>query len=87
MDTPASIHEYRTLLGLLGRLEDPRGARTTSDLASWIPLFEQHIANGALTPLEYEVVEGEGWDAVIWAVAALEAGKATKKLVAKIQDE
>ena len=87
MNTPKSIHEYRTLLGTLGRYDDLKGATTTSNLASWIPAFEGHIENGTLKPLEYEVVEGTGWEAVIKGVAELESGKASKKLVVKIQDE
>jgi len=87
MHTPPSIRENRTLLGTLGRFDDPKGAKTTANAASWIPTLEGHLEKGTLKPLEYEVVDGKGWDAVIKGVAQLEAGGTTKKLVVRIQDE
>lgn len=67
-------------------MDEQIGIETTTDLASWIDGFEGHLAAGTLKPLEYQLFDGVGWQAVIDAIALLESGKAAKKLVVKVQD-
>ncbi|KAH8879603.1 GroES-like protein [Thozetella sp. PMI_491] len=87
MKIPDGIKEYRIRLGLIGRFEDPTGAEETKNMASWVPTFEGHIAAGTILPLDYELVDGEGLEKVIEAVALLEAGKFSKKLTVVVQQE
>ena len=84
MDIPPSFHSYRIALGQIGRSETEMGRRVTAALADMIPIFEAHIEKGTIKPLEYEVAEDKGWEAVIKAVAAFEAGKVKNKLVVNI---
>ncbi|KAF4965825.1 hypothetical protein FSARC_6418 [Fusarium sarcochroum] len=79
--TPSSINEYRAELGHLCRLDEPDGAQVTSDISGWIPALEAHLAAGTLKPLEYQVIDGVGWDKVIQGINDLEGGKAAKKIV------
>jgi len=87
MDIPSSLHSYRIALGQIGRYDNEKGREITAALAAMIPLFEAHIEKGNFKPLDYEVAEGKGWEAVIKAVATFEAGKVKNKLVVRIQDE
>lgn len=84
--THAGITEYRCRLGEMGQ-DNPVGHEVTAQLASWIPDLEKHIVNGAIKPLEYQIVEGKGWEAVIKAAEIFDKGGAEKKLVVRIQDE
>lgn len=86
-NTPSTFKEYRAELGHLCRYDEPLGAEMTRDIAGWIPTFEKHIAAGTLKPVEYQVVEGVGWESVIQGIQDLESGKAPKKLVVRIQKE
>ncbi|KAG7292856.1 hypothetical protein NEMBOFW57_002901 [Staphylotrichum longicolle] len=86
-NTPPTIKEYRAELGHLCRLDEPIGAAVTKDIASWIPTFETHLAAGTLKPIEYQVVDGVGWEKVIQGIQELESGKAAKKIVVRTQNE
>ena len=87
MDIPSSLNSYRIALGQIGRYDNEKGRQVTAALAAMIPIFEKHVEKGTLKPLEYEVAEEKGWEAVIKAVATFEAGKVKNKLVVKVQDE
>lgn len=87
MATPSSIHEYRARLAQLGRPEGPIGKQIGDDVAAWIPSLEGHIERGNLSPLEYHVVDGVGWESVIEGVGLLESGKESKKIVVRVQEE
>ncbi|KAK4129163.1 GroES-like protein [Parathielavia appendiculata] len=86
-NTPSTIKEYRAELGHLCRLNEPIGQTVTKEIASWIPTFETHLAAGTLKPIEYQLGDGVGWESVIRGIQDLEAGKAAKKIVVRIQDE
>lgn len=83
---PSTIHKYHTKLGELGK-NSPIGIHVTEKTTSWIPVFERHIAGGALRPLEYQIVDGQGWEAVVEAAKLFGAGKAVKKLVVIVRPE
>lgn len=85
--TPSSINEYRADLGHLCRPNERDGAQITSNIASWIPLLEKHIAAGTLKPLEHHVVDGVGWEKVIQGIQDMEGGKIGKKIVVRTQEE
>ncbi|KAM0560091.1 hypothetical protein ACHAPJ_004051 [Fusarium lateritium] len=85
--TPSSINEYRAELGHLCRLDEPDGAQVTSDISGWISSLEAHLAAGTLKPLEYQIVDGVGWDKVIQGIKDFEGGKAAKKIVVRTQEE
>ena len=59
----------------------------TRSIAGWVPTFETHLAVGTLKRIEYQVVDGVGWDKVIQGIQELESGKATKKVVVRTQEE
>lgn len=59
----------------------------TKNIASWIPRFEAYLAEGTLKPIEYQVVEGVGWEKIIQGIQDLENGKAAKKIVVRVQSE
>jgi hypothetical protein len=59
----------------------------TKDIASWISTFEAHLASGTLKPIEYQVVDGVGWEKVIQGIQELEGGNAAKKIVVRTQTE
>jgi hypothetical protein len=86
-NTPATIKEYRAELGHLGRLNEAIGIAVTKDIVEWIPTLETHLAVGTLKPIDYQVVDGVGWDKVIQGIQELGAGKATKKIVVRTQPE
>ncbi|KAH6989998.1 chaperonin 10-like protein [Ilyonectria destructans] len=86
-NTPPTIREYRAEFGDLYRLDKPDGVKVTKDIASWIPGFEAHLAAGTLKPIEYQVVEGVGWEKIIQGIQDLEKGKAAKKIVVRVQSE
>ncbi|KAK3368376.1 chaperonin 10-like protein [Podospora didyma] len=87
MDVPDSISVYRVQLGLLGRADNPLSKRVTDQVAEMVRIFEGQIEAGGLRPLDYELAPGMGWDKVIEGIANLEAGKAIKKSVVKVQEE
>jgi hypothetical protein len=87
MDIPAGIKEYRAQLGQIARWETEIGRTITASIAKWIPDMEAYFEMGVLKPLEYQVMPGMGWEAVIAGIADLEAGKAAKKIVVKVQEE
>ncbi|KAL2137260.1 hypothetical protein VTI74DRAFT_4991 [Chaetomium olivicolor] len=85
--TPSGIKEYRAQLGHLCRFDEVIGAQVTRDIAGWIPTFEKHLASGTLKPLEYQVVDGVGWDKVIQGIRELEGGNTAKKIAVRTQVE
>ena len=95
ISVPDGIGDYRVHLGELGRASDsvgaqaiaaPLGDHTTNAVKSWVPLLERHLAKGTLKPLEYEVVEGTGYDAVVGGIVRQEKGGLKKKLVVRVQE-
>ncbi len=85
--TPSSIHEYRIQLGTIGKVDTATGAKVTEQLVSWIPQLEARVADGTIKPLEYELVDGVGWDKVIEGISQLRQGKTNKKIVVRVQAE
>lgn len=55
-------------------------------IALWVSELEAHLAAGTLRPLEYQLVNVAGWEGVISGIQDLQAGRAAKKVVVKIQD-
>ena len=86
MNAPDSINVYRIRFAKLGR-DDELGKHVASKFAEWIPVLEGHFQSGGLKPLDYHLVEGEGWEKVIEGIADMEAGKLPKKPVVKVQQE
>jgi hypothetical protein len=82
----STINVYRIKLGPIGREDDPVGKDTTDNLAAWIERLEGHLKSGSLKPLDFELSQQEGWQAVIDGIAYLESGKAPKKIIVKVQD-
>ena len=74
-------------LGHLCRPKAEMGHAVTSAIAQWIPTFEDLFAKGMLKPLEYQTVDGAGWDKVLLGLQDLQNGKAAKKIVVKVVDE
>jgi hypothetical protein len=87
MDIPKSITADRVALGAIGKVDDPIGSVVSKNLAAWIPVLEEYINTGMIKPLEYEVMEGTGWEAVINAVNLFEAGKVKTKAVIRLQSD
>ena len=77
-------------LGQLGR-EDGSGEEgvfgrsTTGAVRGFVPILEAHLAQGSLKPLDYEVVEGVGYEAVVEGIKRQEKGGLKKKLVVRVQ--
>jgi hypothetical protein len=86
MTVPESINLYRVKLGMLGRPGDEQG-HITAKIAEMVSVFQAHINTGQLLPLDYHLVDGEGWEAIIAGIADMEAGKLPKKPVVKAQSE
>jgi hypothetical protein len=84
MTVPDSINLYRVKLGMVGRTGAEQ-ERITAKVAEMVPVFQAHIDAGQLRPLDYHLVEGEGWEAIIAGIADMEAGKLPKKPVVKVQ--
>ncbi|KAH6971113.1 chaperonin 10-like protein [Ilyonectria sp. MPI-CAGE-AT-0026] len=86
-NTPSTIKEYRVDFGDLCRLDVPNGVEVTKNIASWIPRLEAYLEAGTLKPIEYQLVDGLGWEKVIQGIHDLENGKAAKKIVVRVQSE
>jgi hypothetical protein len=84
MAVPDSLKLYRVKLGMLGRTGTEQ-ERITARIAEAVSAFQGLIDAGQLRPLDYHIVPGEGWEAVIGAIADMEAGKLPKKPVVKAQ--
>ena len=87
MEAPPSITVHKVQLGLLGRVGKPEGSKVTAQTAELIEQFVPYLETGELTALDYELAEGQGWQAIIDALGGFEAGKFAKKVVVKVQDE
>ncbi|KAH6670926.1 chaperonin 10-like protein [Plectosphaerella plurivora] len=83
---PASIKEYRVSAGHVCREDEALGAEVTRDIASWVPGLEAHVAAGTLRPVEYQLSNVAGWEGVIQGIQDVEAGRAPKKIVVRVQD-
>jgi len=83
MTVPDSINLYRVKLGMLGRTGAEQ-EHITAKIAEMVPVFQAYIDAGQLRPLDYHLVEGEGWEAIIAGIADMEAGKLPKKPVVKV---
>jgi len=86
MAVPDSLNLYRVKLGMLGRTGTEQ-EHITAKIAEMVALFQAFISTGQLRPLDYHLVGGEGWDAIIAGIADMEAGKLPKKPVVKAQTE
>ena len=87
LEAPPSVKVHRVELGLLGRVGEAEGRKTTAQTADMIDRFEPYLESGELTALDYELAAGQGWQAIIDALGGFEAGKFAKKVVVKVQDE
>jgi hypothetical protein len=86
----SGIESYRVRLGAVGHTKENNvhGPEVTPAVKEFLPALEGHVADGALRPLEYEVVDGVGWASVLKGIELSESGKGSgKKIVVKIQDE
>lgn len=59
----------------------------TKNIANWIPRLEAYLEAGILKPIEYQLVDGVGWEKVIQGIHDLENGKAAKKIVVRVQSK
>jgi NADPH:quinone reductase-like Zn-dependent oxidoreductase len=87
---PDGVEDYRVSLGAMGRSKEqhPKGEEVTQAVVRNISQLEPLVEAGAIRPLEYEVVDGFGWDAILKGVAQLEAGQAKHgKVVVRVQEE
>ena len=87
MEVPESITLYRAHLGMLGRVGTDEEKHITAKVVEMVKAFEPYFESGELQALNYQLVDGKGWQAVVDALAAFEAGKFEKKAVIKVQDE
>ncbi|SPO01224.1 related to oxidoreductase [Cephalotrichum gorgonifer] len=86
-NTPSTIKEYRAELGHLGRYDEDLGATVSKQIAEWIPNLEEHIKHGSIKAIDYELVEGLGWEKAIEGLEKLTDGKATRKLAVVVGTE
>ena len=84
LKTPSSIIEYRAQLGHICRPNTPDGVEVTTAIAKWIPTFEDLFASSVLRPIEYQIVDGVGWEKVLQGLRDLDSGIATKKVAVRI---
>ncbi|KAM0208056.1 hypothetical protein ACHAQI_007338 [Fusarium lateritium] len=84
---PAPIKGYKAFLGHLYSLDEPIGVQVTADIIKRLPTLESYLAAGILKPLEYQSIDGVGWNKVIQGMKVLEGGKAEKKIVVRTQEE
>lgn len=82
---PAGVTTYNVFIGKLGQ-DDAHGKRVTEGANMLIPLLQGHVDSGAITPVEYEVYKGTGWDALAEAMTAFVEGKLKNKTVVRLQD-
>ncbi|KND93394.1 Zinc-type alcohol dehydrogenase-like protein [Tolypocladium ophioglossoides CBS 100239] len=82
---PDGVKEYHVRFGELGRDGDI-GKHVTQETAKWTPVLAGHIAQGTITPVELEVYDGNGWQALIEAFKCYAHGKAKKKVVVRVQN-
>jgi hypothetical protein len=52
-----------------------------------VPLLEGHMGQGKITPVDYEVFEAVGFQALLDAMTLFESGGAKKKLVVQLQQD
>ncbi|PNY28896.1 Zinc-type alcohol dehydrogenase-like protein [Tolypocladium capitatum] len=83
---PDGVKEYRVRFGELGRDGDI-GKHVTKETAKWTPVLAGHIAQGTITPVELEVHDGTGWQALIEAFKYYADGKAKRKVVVRVQND
>ena len=63
------------------------GKHVSDETKKMIPLLEGYVAHGALTPLEYEVYNGTGFDSLVKALDEFGEGKIKGKIVVRLQDD
>jgi len=85
-DMPAGVTSYYVLIGKLGQ-DDELGKHVSGETKKMIPLLEGYVAHGALTPLEYEVYNGTGFDSLVKALHEFGEGKIKGKIVVRLQDD
>ena len=59
----------------------------SSQIAEWISISEAHLEEGSISPIEYQLVEGTGWGAVIDGIMKLKTEKTGKELAVRIVGE
>ena len=77
------VSSYNVEIGLLGQENVEKGKQVTNSTRKMIPLLEKAVDSGALTPLEYQLYEGSGWDALVKALDEYGEGKLTQKTVVR----
>lgn len=82
---PAGVVEYRVSIGMLGRGSDI-GRHITRETAGLVPVLEGLVAEGAVRPVECELFDESGWEALIDGLKYYAEGKAAKKLVVCVQE-
>lgn len=86
-NTASTIREHRVELGHMGREDEEMGVQVTNAVRAFVPAIEAHLAAGTLKPLEYELMDGVGYDAVVQAIKRQEKGGLAKKLVVRVKHE
>lgn len=75
-------------LGQLGREGDALAKKVNDDIASFIPKIEMYLESGQLKPMQYEVVEGNGFVAVLKGLEIFSTRQSDgKKVVVNIEAE
>ena len=72
-------------MGQLSRADDLDGS-AAEEMAKMIPALEGHLANGTITPVEYAMCEGMGWEKLNEAMATQDLGKRKKCIIVRVQD-
>lgn len=70
----------------LGR-EGDLGAHVDKETTRLVPILERYVANETIKPAEIELFEGVGWEKLIEAFAYSSSGKASKKIVVRVQED
>ncbi|KAI9149466.1 Zinc-type alcohol dehydrogenase-like protein-like protein [Paramyrothecium foliicola] len=83
---PEDIDEFSIQLGLIGR-DTVEGEQVNRILRHAVPFVEAYVNDGLVTPVEYDLFEKTGWEGLKDAMGFYSSGKATKKIVVKVQDE
>jgi hypothetical protein len=83
---PDGITSYYVLIGKLGQ-DDELGKHINVETSKMVPVLQGHVANGALTPLDYQVYPDAGFHGLVKALNDFGAGKTKGKIVVRLQEE
>lgn len=82
---PEGVTSYNVLIGKLGQKDD-FGQHITAETKKMIPQLEPHVANGQLTPVDFNVYEKKGLDGLLAALNDYEKEVPQTKVVVQLHD-